>query len=85
MGLWRNLACLSLLLLILFQLEATKSSAEDHHGKFSSFKVGSVPSTEAARAHKNFRGNADKDSADDEIFGGDKRKVYTGPNPLHNR
>jgi hypothetical protein len=27
--------------------------------------------------------NANKDG--NEIFGADKRKVYTGPNPLHNR
>lgn len=29
------------------------------------------------------KGNEDKDG--DGIFGAEKRKVYTGPNPLHNR
>lgn len=24
-------------------------------------------------------------AGDEEVFGADKRRVYTGPNPLHNR
>ncbi|KAL3533513.1 hypothetical protein ACH5RR_007034 [Cinchona calisaya] len=84
MGLWRKLACLSLLLLMLFQLATIKCYAEDQQGEFSSFRVGYVPSP----SHKDFKRNADKEDGsppDNEIFGADKRKVYTGPNPLHNR
>ena len=83
MGLRIELACLSLLLLMLVQLD-TPCFAEGI-GRFSRFKVGSSSSElNPVKPHGGFKGsNANKDS--DEIFGADKRKVYTGPNPLHNR
>ncbi|KAL3585211.1 hypothetical protein D5086_012078 [Populus alba] len=57
------------------------------YGKFSSVKGGSRSELRNNPAMSNGVGghkrNANKDG--NEIFGGDKRKVYTGPNPLHNR
>lgn len=81
MSLKTELACLSLLLLMLLQLETACFAAG--YGKFSSFKgtLGSVPSP--VKSQSGFKGNADK--VGDEVFGVEKRKVYTGPNPLHNR
>ncbi|KAG7962131.1 hypothetical protein I3843_09G050000 [Carya illinoinensis] len=83
MGLRTKLACLSLLLLMLLQFEAPCFA--DGAGRFyRSFKGGSGSEHNSVKPHgTGFRGNADKDA--DEIFGADKRKVYTGPNPLHNR
>ncbi|KAB1222178.1 hypothetical protein CJ030_MR2G023441 [Morella rubra] len=83
MGLRTELACLSLLLLMLLQLETPCLAGGS--GRFSSLKGGSGSGSEInpVKPHGAYKGNADKDA--DEIFGADKRKVYTGPNPLHNR
>lgn len=78
---------------MVFQLEATQCFAQGHHeqgNKFSSFsfRVGSSPPIDhSMKAHKGSRTNSDSDDDDDddEIFGAEMRKVYTGPNPLHNR
>lgn len=35
--------------------------------------------------HGAFQGNNANNKNGDQVFGDDKRKVYTGPNPLHNR
>lgn len=76
---------------MVFQLEATQCYAQDHHqhgNKFSSFRfrVGSAPPIDhSMKAHKGSTRNSDSDDDDDEIFGAEMRKVYTGPNPLHNR
>lgn len=79
MGIGKVLVCLFLLLILLLYVEAA------YHGggnsQFSKFK-GSSCSGSAKKAHKNGE-NAEKDCA--EIFGAEKRRVYTGPNPLHNR
>jgi hypothetical protein len=77
---------LSLLLLILLQLEAPCFA--DGSRRFTRFKGGSSgselnPGPGSELNHGGFKGNAGKDG--DEIFGAEKRKVYTGPNPLHNR
>ncbi|CAK7340261.1 unnamed protein product [Dovyalis caffra] len=87
----RELAGLSpllllLLLLIMSQLETPCYAVG--YGKFSSFKGGSSsePKNNLAKSNNigaGFKRNADKDG--NEIFGAEKRKVYTGPNPLHNR
>lgn len=81
MGLRTELACLSLLLLMLLQFETPCFAAGI--GRFSRFKVGSSSELNPVKPHGGFKGNADKDS--EGIFGAEKRKVYTGPNPLHNR
>ncbi|KAG6629808.1 hypothetical protein CIPAW_14G110800, partial [Carya illinoinensis] len=77
-----ELACFSLLLLVLFLflLQISTSSAADHvSATFATFKEsinGSI-------------GSRDKDHEDAgdhaHVFGDEKRKVFTGPNPLHNR
>ncbi|KAG8649009.1 hypothetical protein MANES_08G060951v8 [Manihot esculenta] len=85
MGLKRELACISLLLLLIMSQLETPPFAVGY-GKFSRFKSESASDHHLSPTNSNgvFRGkNANKDS--DEIFGAEKRKVYTGPNPLHNR
>lgn len=81
---WRELALFSLLLLVVLQMEA-KSCYAAEKAKISSFKLDASSSSSSSstvmNGHKGFKGNADSE----EIFGADKRKVYTGPNPLHNR
>ncbi|KAF3442161.1 hypothetical protein FNV43_RR16077 [Rhamnella rubrinervis] len=81
MGLKTELACLSLLLLVLLLLE-TACFAEGY-GKIGRFKGGSGSVLGPVKSQSGFKGNAHKDG--DEVFGVEKRKVYTGPNPLHNR
>ncbi|KAK3218102.1 hypothetical protein Dsin_012072 [Dipteronia sinensis] len=90
-----ELACLYLLLLLmLLQLETSCCTHHDHdnhiHGgysRFNRFNGGSGShQLPAASSYGAFKGNnVDNKNGDDEIFGADKRKVYTGPNPLHNR
>ncbi|XAR48296.1 hypothetical protein NMG60_11031061 [Bertholletia excelsa] len=79
MGMKRELACLYLLLLILIELETPCLAAG--FSKFG-FKGGSGS---VMKTHKCFNGNAGKGGECDDAFGAEKRKVYTGPNPLHNR
>ncbi|KAJ6300658.1 hypothetical protein OIU76_021455 [Salix suchowensis] len=83
----RELACfyLLLLLIIMSQLEAPCYAVG--HGRFGSSNGGSISELKNSPARSTniggLKGNADKDGG--EIFGAEKRKVYTGPNPLHNR
>ncbi|XVF69535.1 hypothetical protein PTKIN_Ptkin11bG0089700 [Pterospermum kingtungense] len=93
MGLSKKFTCFYLLLLLLFQLESS-TSAHDHgsasrHGSFkpvsaSSQQIRPVESHGGfAAGNHNHRG---KDGDDDHgVYGDEKRKVHTGPNPLHNR
>ena len=94
MGLKREelLACLSILLLIMSHLQTSCFAVG--YGKFSRFKGGrgwSASSSDhnhlstSANSNGVFRGKAHNNKGSDEIFGAEKRKVYTGPNPLHNR
>ncbi|KAE8656702.1 Aldolase superfamily protein isoform 1 [Hibiscus syriacus] len=92
MGFSRNLNCFALLFLLLsfflLQLEFSGSS----HG--SSLKKSAISASSQrfkppvrgggfeAGSHKAKDGGADDD---DGIFDDEKRKVHTGPNPLHNR
>ncbi|KAK8493508.1 hypothetical protein V6N12_024895 [Hibiscus sabdariffa] len=69
-----------LLLFLLFQLEFSSSS----HG--SSLKKPAVsPSSPPVHAGNHRTKDAAADDDDDGIFDDEKRKVQTGPNPLHNR
>ena len=88
MGLRKKFSCfyllLLLLLLLLFQLESSTSTLDHGSGRHGSFKP--VPASSQqfrpVQSHGGFEaGNHD----DDEVFGDEKRKVHTGPNPLHNR
>ncbi|GMN53147.1 hypothetical protein TIFTF001_022291 [Ficus carica] len=83
----RELACLSLLLLLmlLLHLESNACFAEGYIGKSTGrFRRSAISS----KSHELSRVKSQtqvgfKDG--DEVFGVEKRKVYTGPNPLHNR
>nr|TKS01825.1 hypothetical protein D5086_0000169320 [Populus alba] len=84
MGLRKELACLALLFLILLLLET--SSAHDRSARHGSFKTtgSSTQLTGPVKSHGGgLRGDRDKEG--DATLGDEKRKVYTGPNPLHNR
>ncbi|OMO81757.1 hypothetical protein COLO4_23432 [Corchorus olitorius] len=85
-------------LLLLFQLESSTTASPAHvhgsarHGS-SSFKPVSASSSSSSRhqfrpveSHGGFQGDNHHQVQDgDEVFGDEKRKVHTGPNPLHNR
>ena len=77
------LACLSLLLLMLLQFETPCYAGV--HDKLNRFKAGSGAGLSPNfKSQGGFKGsNTGKDG--DDIFGSEQRKVYTGPNPLHNR
>lgn len=78
-----GLVILSLLLLTLLQLRTTPCNAAEK-ARFDRFKAGSTSEFKHFQSRAGFKGkNADKDGK--ESFGEEKRKVYTGPNPLHNR
>ncbi|KAJ6310200.1 hypothetical protein OIU76_015015 [Salix suchowensis] len=81
MGLRKELACLALLFLILLLLET--SSVPDRSARYGSFKT-TGSTTQLLGAVKS-HGGGDRDEEGDATLGGEKRKIYTGPNPLHNR
>ncbi|KAG7947780.1 hypothetical protein I3843_14G111500 [Carya illinoinensis] len=93
----KELACFSLLLLVLFLflLQISTSSAADHvSATFATFKAkaGSAASKVSSIDVESINGSIgsrDKDHEDAgdhaHVFGDEKRKVFTGPNPLHNR
>lgn len=74
----RELSCFfCFLLLILAQWEINLCYAKrDQNAPFSAMN--------SVKIHKGSKGNAMKKDGN-EIFGAEMRKVYTGPNPLHNR
>lgn len=80
-------ACFSLLLLtMLLHLQITISpcccvdASNQNVHQSTSFKA--APTSNNKIKGSGFLGKVD---GEDEIFGSDKRKVKTGPNPLHNR
>ncbi|KAK7336439.1 hypothetical protein VNO77_16980 [Canavalia gladiata] len=79
---------LFLLLLVLLLLSTTTpcKAAAGNKVRFERFKGGSYASEfKSSKFHgPGFQGNSE-DKEGDQVFGADKRKVYTGPNPLHNR
>ncbi|GMH29414.1 hypothetical protein Nepgr_031257 [Nepenthes gracilis] len=77
----QQVVCLFLLLLMLFPSETP--SFADGHGRFKKLRTGSSSTKlNHVRRHDFFRRNAGKN---EEIFDDQKRKIHTGPNPLHNR
>ncbi|GMH28320.1 hypothetical protein Nepgr_030163 [Nepenthes gracilis] len=85
----QQVACLSLLILMMiFPLKT--SFLADVHGRFNRLRSGSSSSSSSTelrhvKSHGFFKGNAEKNGGDHEIFDEEKRKIHTGPNPLHNR
>lgn len=86
----QKMSCVILFLLLLL-LSTTPCHAAARKTRFDRLKGGSSSDDEFKfKPSNNFHGvglqgntNAQKDG--DQVFGADKRKVYTGPNPLHNR
>ncbi|CAK7330679.1 unnamed protein product [Dovyalis caffra] len=84
MGLRKELACLAIMFLILLLLET--SSFPDRSARYGSFKTTGSTSqlTGPVQSHGGgLRGDKDEEGRD-ATFGDEKRKIYTGPNPLHN-
>ncbi|KAL1548769.1 CLAVATA3/ESR-RELATED 17 [Salvia divinorum] len=74
-----------LLLLMLFLLE--NQCCADGSSRFIQGNKKSLSSSSTlnpARIDPNYYKGVVADK-DDEVFGAEKRRVYTGPNPLHNR
>lgn len=92
MGPRKQIAC-TLFLLLLFVLVLKSPSFADGYGRFNKFSTGSESNQvkqhkvnhEFLSPHSNNNQNNNAEEDGDEIFGVDKRKVHTGPNPLHNR
>lgn len=90
MGLRKEFACFSILLLLLLLLQTTsKSSAANGSARYGAFKTGSASKlADDVKSNGSFGGGDRKDEDGDHdhaVFGDEKRKVHTGPNPLHNR
>ncbi|OIW15489.1 hypothetical protein TanjilG_32893 [Lupinus angustifolius] len=78
---------ISLFLIMLLLLSTTTSSTTAEKARrFDRFKGGSSSSElKSSEFHVGVQGNKADKNIGDQVFGADKRKVYTGPNPLHNR
>ncbi|KAK7400978.1 hypothetical protein VNO78_12287 [Psophocarpus tetragonolobus] len=71
------------LLLVLFLLQSFSTTTKESQ-KFQNFESGSMPKPNPSQAKQGFRHNPGE-GGDEAVFGEEKRKIYTGPNPLHNR
>ncbi|CAH9100832.1 unnamed protein product [Cuscuta europaea] len=92
-----SLGFLSLLLLLLLQMKAPNYYADDGHlsngdsHRLKRVKPISGVGLTARKSHHRIPkaatnlGGHDEEKKEDDIFGADKRRVRTGPNPLHNR
>jgi len=78
-----GLACFFLLMLLLLLLQSF-SSATEESGKFQHFKTGYMSKFNSVQDKQGFRQNSGEGGSE-AILGDEKRKIYTGPNPLHNR
>ncbi|EOY32845.1 Uncharacterized protein TCM_040867 [Theobroma cacao] len=89
MGLSKKFTCfyllLLLLLLLLFQLESSTDHGSARHASFKPVSASSRHFRPLESSHGGFQGDAHRAKDGDEVFGDEKRKVHTGPNPLHNR
>ncbi|KAL2320641.1 hypothetical protein Fmac_029610 [Flemingia macrophylla] len=80
----KNQKMIFLILLVLLLLSTTPSHAAARKSRFDRFSGSSSTSDEFKPS--NFHGGSlEGNKEGNEAFGADKRKVYTGPNPLHNR
>lgn len=73
---------LLLLILLLLLSNAPCEASGGNKARFDRFKDEPFKSKYKFHGDLNFQG---KNKNEDQVFGDDKRKVYTGPNPLHNR
>lgn len=74
-------ACFSILLLILFLFKISSSTANGY-AKSQSFR------TQPLSNLSPFKGKSRQNTGDGDgeaVLGDEKRIIYTGPNPLHNR
>ncbi|BAT88926.1 hypothetical protein LR48_Vigan272s005300 [Vigna angularis] len=78
-----GLACFFLFMLVLLLLQSL-STATKESGKFQNFKSGYMSKSNSIEDKHGFRQNSGE-GASEAILGDEKRKIYTGPNPLHNR
>ncbi|KAK7333902.1 hypothetical protein VNO80_30683 [Phaseolus coccineus] len=77
------LACFSLLMLVLLLLQSF-STASNESGKFQNFKSGYMSKFNSIQDKQGLRQNS-AEGGNGAILGDEKRKIYTGPNTLHNR
>lgn len=86
MALRKELACLAVIFFILVLLE-TSSLPDRYSARYGSSKnTGST--SQLIMGPVKFHGGGlrgDKDEGGDATLGDEKRKIFTGPNPLHNR
>ncbi|KAK7304888.1 hypothetical protein VNO77_42781 [Canavalia gladiata] len=81
-----SLACFSLLLLLLLLLiQSFSTTTHNDYAKFQNFETGSVSKPNPIQAKQGSRENSGEGSGGEAVLGDEKRKIYTGPNPLHNR
>ncbi|PON75700.1 hypothetical protein PanWU01x14_039600 [Parasponia andersonii] len=86
------MGCLSLLLLVMMMILVFDNSptSADGSAKFGSFSKGSaseyynISPVESSTAGSIVGGNKDGESSDFSLVD-EKRRIHTGPNPLHNR
>ncbi|EXB37184.1 hypothetical protein L484_013548 [Morus notabilis] len=84
------LVCFSLLVLLLVVMILSNSSSSSDVGfaKFGSFKTGFASENSPVSSSEGFVGSnkdVNGDGYNDSSFGDEKRRIHTGPNPLHNR
>ncbi|KAK7300259.1 hypothetical protein RJT34_11100 [Clitoria ternatea] len=80
----RLMSCFLVLLLILFLFEIS-FAATDEQSKFQNFRSGSVSNLSPFQDKRGPAQNKGEDGSGEAVLGDEKRKIYTGPNPLHNR
>ncbi|KAG6792963.1 hypothetical protein POTOM_002130 [Populus tomentosa] len=86
MSLRKELACLAVIFFILVLLE-TSSLPDRYSARYGSSKNTGSTSQLMMGPVKSHGGGlrGDKDEGGDATLGDEKRKIFTGPNPLHNR
>ena len=77
-----GLASFSILLLVLFLFQSSLTG--DESAELQSFQTGSLSKLSPIQAKGGVRRNKGEGRSE-AVLGDEKRKIYTGPNPLHNR
>lgn len=83
----KNMGFVILLILLVMLLSNASCQAATTKARFERFKGGAFASkfkSSSSSSSSKFHG-VNKNGDQQQVFDGDKRKVYTGPNPLHNR